>query len=280
MDQSGDLALGFNASSVVMHPAMRIAGRLAGDPINTLGQGESTWRLGAGSQMGTGNAWGTYSDMTVDPVDDCTFWYTNEYYQTTSSLNWRTGITSFRFPSCSAATPTPSPTVTPTNTPTSTPTPALAGSLIGHVTWQGITQPNAHNSGITATLSLCVSGVPQNFPVYTDASGFFTVTLNLPVGSYNWGLKAPINLGNSGNVPLAAGTNNVEFGLMKAGDCNNNNVDNTQDFNILKATFAKAVGDPGYDSRADFNRDTIVNTQDFTLLKNNFGQAGSDLTCP
>ena len=51
----------------------------------------------AGSQTGTGNRWGEYSDMTVDPVDDCTFWYTNEYYQTNSSFNWRTGITSFKF---------------------------------------------------------------------------------------------------------------------------------------------------------------------------------------
>ena len=57
--------------------------------------------------------------MTVDPVDDCTFWYTQEYYATTSSFNWRTRIGNFKFTQCVAA-PTPTPTFTPTNTPTPT----------------------------------------------------------------------------------------------------------------------------------------------------------------
>jgi hypothetical protein len=38
--------------------------------------------------------------MTVDPVDDCTFYYTNEYYATTFSFNWRTLIGYFRFAEC------------------------------------------------------------------------------------------------------------------------------------------------------------------------------------
>ena len=41
--------------------------------------------------------------MTVDPVDDCTFWYTQEYYATDSSFNWRTRIGNFKFGSCGAA---------------------------------------------------------------------------------------------------------------------------------------------------------------------------------
>src|SRR5438874_13619680 len=66
--------------------------------------------------------------MTVDPVDDCTFWYTNEYYQTTGSYNWRTRIGNFKFPNCTLGTPTPTvtgtpPTATNTPTPTITPTP-------------------------------------------------------------------------------------------------------------------------------------------------------------
>jgi hypothetical protein len=85
MDQSGDLALGFNASSASINPQIRYAGRLASDPANTLAQGESHLFAGTGSQTGTSNRWGDYSDLTVDPVDDCTFWYTQEYYSTTSS---------------------------------------------------------------------------------------------------------------------------------------------------------------------------------------------------
>jgi len=36
----------------------------------------------------------------VDPVDDCTFWYTQEYMETTSSAGWKSRIGSFRFPTC------------------------------------------------------------------------------------------------------------------------------------------------------------------------------------
>jgi hypothetical protein len=38
--------------------------------------------------------------MTVDPVDDCTFWYTNEYLKGNGTWNWSTRIASFKFPTC------------------------------------------------------------------------------------------------------------------------------------------------------------------------------------
>ena len=58
--------------------------------------GETHLVDGAGAQTDTSNRWGDYSDMTVDPVDDQTFWYTQEYYDSTSSFNWRTRIGSFK----------------------------------------------------------------------------------------------------------------------------------------------------------------------------------------
>ena len=82
-----------------MDPAIRLAGRLVSDPLNTLGQGETTLIAGTGAQQGGFGRWGDYSAMTVDPVDDCTFWYTNEYYETTGN-DWQTRIGSFKFPSC------------------------------------------------------------------------------------------------------------------------------------------------------------------------------------
>src|SRR4029077_19710635 len=100
-DNQGIIALGFSASSGSINPQMRYAGRLATDPVNTL-SGEQHLFDGTGSQTGTSNRWGDYSDLTVDPVDDCTFYYTNEYYQTTSSFNWRTRIGYFRFAQCTA----------------------------------------------------------------------------------------------------------------------------------------------------------------------------------
>ncbi|HEY2915610.1 MAG TPA: hypothetical protein VGI98_00160 [Candidatus Limnocylindrales bacterium] len=104
MDKNGDIAIGFNASSASVNPSIRYAARLAGDPINTLGQGEATLMAGLGSQTGTSSRWGDYADLTVDPVDDCTFWFTSEYYPSgVTSFNWRTRIGSFTLPGC--ATP-------------------------------------------------------------------------------------------------------------------------------------------------------------------------------
>jgi hypothetical protein len=100
MDRLGDLAVGFSASSSTINPQIRYAGRLASDPVNTLAQGETTLFAGTGSQTDTSSRWGDYSGMWVDPVDDCTFWYTTEYYATTSSFNWRTRIGNFKFAGC------------------------------------------------------------------------------------------------------------------------------------------------------------------------------------
>ncbi len=97
-DQDGNLAVGYSVSSADMHPAIRYAGRLNGETLNTLPQGETSLIEGTGSQTSS-NRWGDYSMMTVDPVDDCTFWYTQEYYETNGGT-WQTRIGSFKFPSC------------------------------------------------------------------------------------------------------------------------------------------------------------------------------------
>jgi hypothetical protein len=62
-------------------PSIRYAGRLASDPLGTLPQGEAVIIDGAFAQAGV-TRWGDYSAMTVDPADDCTFWYTQEYVAT------------------------------------------------------------------------------------------------------------------------------------------------------------------------------------------------------
>ncbi len=128
-DNAGNLALGFSASDATINPQIRYAGRLVTDPAGTLAQGEAHLFDGTGSQTGTSSRWGDYSAMSIDPVDDCTFWYTQEYYSTTSQFNWRTRIGNFKFTQCVAA-PTPTPTFTPTptrtNTSTLTPVPPTA----------------------------------------------------------------------------------------------------------------------------------------------------------
>ena len=104
MDNDGNAALGYSISSSTVSPGVRYVGRLVGDPLNTLPQGEATIQNGSGSQTGqfatNVGRWGDYSMMGIDPVDDCTFWYTQEYYNTTAPVAWKTRIGSFRFPTC------------------------------------------------------------------------------------------------------------------------------------------------------------------------------------
>jgi hypothetical protein len=51
---------------------------------------------GSGAQTGTGARWGDYTMLSVDPADDVTFWYVNEYYPVTAAVDWHTRIGSFR----------------------------------------------------------------------------------------------------------------------------------------------------------------------------------------
>ena len=103
VDKFGNMAVGYSVSNSGQHPDIRYAGRLASDPLGTLGQAETTLVTGGGSQTscfgGTCTRWGDYSAMTVDPVDDCTFWYTTEYYAGDGG-DWQTRIGSFRFAGC------------------------------------------------------------------------------------------------------------------------------------------------------------------------------------
>lgn len=103
-DLNGNVGLGYSISSDQLHPGIRYTGRLVSDPKGTMPQGEGTIVNGAGSQTGS-TRWGDYSALAVDPVDDCTFWYTTEYIAKTGSFNWRTRIGSFKFPSCGCAVP-------------------------------------------------------------------------------------------------------------------------------------------------------------------------------
>jgi subtilisin-like proprotein convertase family protein len=93
INHQGDIALGYSVSSLTVFPSIRYAAKLGTDPAGSgLAQGEQTITTGAGSQTSTSSRWGDYSDMTIDPSDDATFWYTQMYYATTASAAWRTRI--------------------------------------------------------------------------------------------------------------------------------------------------------------------------------------------
>jgi hypothetical protein len=137
MDAAGDLALGFSASSAAINPQIRYAGRLSSDPPNQLAQGEATLFAGTGSQTTTGNRWGDYSDISVDPSDQCTFWYTQEYYAATTSFGWHTRIGNFRFPNCAMRTLSVSRGGTGTGTVSSNPAGISCGAACSFQWWGG-----------------------------------------------------------------------------------------------------------------------------------------------
>jgi hypothetical protein len=176
MDHAGDMAIGYSTSSAASFPSIAYAGRLAGDAPNTLAQGETQMFAGTGPQHNevfvpfspTGfGRWGDYTDMTVDPVDDCTFWYTNEYYSSTDAPDgiWHTRVGSFKFPQC---------------------TPRPVGFLRGTVTDSSTGNPIV-GAGVTA----------GSYTVYTNSSGFYQFSPLAP-GSYS------VNAFETGYFPNSA----------------------------------------------------------------------------
>lgn len=102
MDKVGNIAAGYSVSSTTMHPSIAYSGRAPSDPLGTL-QAETPLLTGGGSQTGGLARWGDYSAMSIDPTDDCTFFFTTEYLKSNGSFNWSTLIASFKFPSCTSA---------------------------------------------------------------------------------------------------------------------------------------------------------------------------------
>jgi hypothetical protein len=158
VDRQGNMALGYTASSTAVAPDIRYVGRLSTDPLNTLPQTEVTMlpsvarSVQTGSCGGTCTRWGDYSAMTVDPVDDCTFWYTNMYFPVAGS-NWVTRIGSFKFPGCSSGV---------ASLTINTVTPA-AGRASG--------AQQIHLTGVLAGLSTVTMGGASASWFYTNGAG-------------------------------------------------------------------------------------------------------------
>ena len=159
MDNDGNMGLGYSVSdATTVFPGIRYTGRLAADPLGTMPQGEGVMVNGAGSQTGGGNRWGDYSSMNIDPTDDCTFWYTTEYYSATSASSWQTRISSFKFPSCVSV-------------------PTLSANITGRVT-----QTSGSGRGL-AGVRLTLTGGSLTSPLYaqTNAFGYYRFA-SLPTG--------------------------------------------------------------------------------------------------
>jgi hypothetical protein len=180
MDQQGNVAVGYSASSSSINPQIRYAGRLVTDAVNTLPQAEVTLFAGSGSQNGGLARWGDYSQMSIDPVDDCTFWYTTEYIPVNGSFNWKTRIGSFKYPGCGG---TPTPDFSLSTTPSSvTVTQGSTANYTENVTRTG---------GFTGSVSLSISGLPAG------AAGTFTPNPNT-------GATSALAITTSGTTPAGS----------------------------------------------------------------------------
>jgi len=116
-DQVGNMALGYSVvNGTSVYPGIRYTGRTAAAPLGQMNLGEGTIINGTGVQTTTNSRWGDYTSMNIDPVDDCTFWYVNEYYEVSglplplpppplpppgTTAPWQTRIASFKLPNCS-----------------------------------------------------------------------------------------------------------------------------------------------------------------------------------
>lgn len=105
MDKNGNIALGYSVSSRDLMPSIRYTSRLAGDPLGTMPGGEVELAAGSDVQVNSYHRWGDYSSMSVDPVDGCTFWYTQEYQRADggrrNTFDFKTRIGTFKLPGCS-----------------------------------------------------------------------------------------------------------------------------------------------------------------------------------
>jgi len=105
-DHAGNLGLGYSVvNGIDVFPGIRYTGRLKGDTLGEMTLGEGTIKNGTGVQVTVSSRWGDYTSMNVDPVDDCTFWYVNEYYELSGQVGvntvpFQTRIGSFHLPTC------------------------------------------------------------------------------------------------------------------------------------------------------------------------------------
>ncbi|PYQ24502.1 MAG: hypothetical protein DMF81_05220 [Acidobacteria bacterium] len=200
-DRSGNMLMGYSVSSGTVRPSIRYTGRLATDSPGTL-QAETEMFTGVGSQTASLSRWGDYSAMTIDPSDDCTFWYTNEYLKASGTFNWSTRIASFKFDSCGGP---PAPDFSVSASPSSvTVTQGTSGT-------SSITVASAN--GFSSAVSLGASGLPSGVtasfspnPVTPPSGGSASSTLTLTASATAaTGTSGLTVTGTSGSLSHGAG---------------------------------------------------------------------------
>jgi hypothetical protein len=226
MDKSGDIAVGYSVSSSTLFPSIAYTGRVPGDTMGMM-ETEKVAFAGLGSQTDTSSRWGDYSAMQVDPVDDCTFWYTQEYYPAgVTSFNWRTYINTFKFNSCGSTLPDFTISAAP---PSQT---VVAGNPTSYTVT--VAPLNGFNGTVTLSNGSLPTGVGLSFtpPSITGGSGSSTVNVTTsnttPAGTYTLTLT-----GTSGALMHST---TVQLIVTNGGKA---------DFTISASPASQSVGRPG-----------------------------------
>ncbi|HKP17040.1 MAG TPA: hypothetical protein VJT84_01085, partial [Gaiellaceae bacterium] len=205
MDGNGDIALGYSVSSSTTHPGIRFTGRLAGDTPGLITQGEGELFTGAGSQLCCLNRWGDYTSMSIDPSDDCTFWYTNQYIPSNGTFNWKTRIGAFRLPGCG---PPPPPDFSIDAAPK---TLSVEQGGSGNATIS-----TALARGTPETVTFGASGQPAGTvsfaPPSVDAGGSSTMTVAVDPSAS----PGPYTIKVTGTAPSAAHSVNVALTVVSS----------------------------------------------------------------
>ena len=176
-DQNGDIGLGYSASSSSLHPAVRFTGRVPSDAAGTL-ESEASIIEPAGSQTTGLSRWGDYTAMQVDPADDCTFWYVDQYEQTSGTFNWHTSISSFAFTGCAGGSPSFTLSASPASVSV-----AQSGTATSTITVKPL---NGFNSTVTLSASGLPTGVTAGFspnPTSTTSTLTFTASSTATLGT-------------------------------------------------------------------------------------------------
>jgi hypothetical protein len=226
MDKDHNIALGYSKSSTSIKPGIYITGRLGNDPLNTMG-GETTVTAGSGVQIGANpfNRWGDYSAMTLDPVDQCTFFYTNEYYRNQEdgdNENWATRIASYRFASCVAAPAWGTVTGTVISSPSRAP---LSGVLVTlNNGYAGATNANGVYSILVpaGTYTATAADLDRNCTEAKPASATVTVTSG-GTTTQNFSMTGGSNLESDG-VTIHDSTSGNGNSVINKNECVNLNI--------------------------------------------------------
>ena len=206
MNGAGDMALGFSASNSAnpaVFPSVYYTGRHAGDPLGTMPLGEGVMVNGTGSQTGTASRWGDYTSMVIDPVDDMTFWYINEWVPVTSAVGWQLRIGAFNLGG--GGTPTPTPTASPSATPTvpASATPTATATATATTTPTGTPSPTPTAScQVTYTTTTTTGTItPGGTDIGNHCDDCTTdITLPFAVSVYGNAPVTAVAVGSNGDI--------------------------------------------------------------------------------